>query len=198
MAGALSFCQIWKEFLESMNMDLKDYPILSASLENVLPWITLTRGHRPFTLENVTKIFEFSKFFDLCQGDMGTRGHKLQKMVTPFFPSRTRGHGDTAKFSQRQQIFLVGVVCIFGFENWSFEKVGNRQRSWRHYDVISQQAQWARQRHAKRYDVTIPPAGLISVHKVPFLKEKFALFLRWDPPRIARRTSIESSADTSK
>ena len=38
---ALSFCQIWKNFLAPLNVDLKDYLILSASLENFLPWITL-------------------------------------------------------------------------------------------------------------------------------------------------------------
>ena len=40
--SALSFCQIWKNSLASMNVDLKDYLILSASLRNVLPWITIT------------------------------------------------------------------------------------------------------------------------------------------------------------
>ena len=39
--GALSFCQIWKNLLVPMNVDLKDYLILGASLGNVFPWITI-------------------------------------------------------------------------------------------------------------------------------------------------------------
>ena len=39
--GALSFCQIWKNLLVPMNVDLKDYLILGASLGNVSPWITI-------------------------------------------------------------------------------------------------------------------------------------------------------------
>ena len=38
---ALSFCQIWKYLLVPMNVDLKDYLILGASLGNVFPWITI-------------------------------------------------------------------------------------------------------------------------------------------------------------
>ena len=39
--GALSFCQIWKNLLVPMNVDLKDYSILGAYLQIVLPWITI-------------------------------------------------------------------------------------------------------------------------------------------------------------
>ena len=38
---ALSFCQIWKNLLVPINVDLKDYLILDASLGNVFLWITI-------------------------------------------------------------------------------------------------------------------------------------------------------------
>ena len=38
---ALSFCQIWKNLLVPINVDLKDYLILGASLGNLFPWITI-------------------------------------------------------------------------------------------------------------------------------------------------------------
>ena len=38
---ALSLCQIWKNLLAFMNVDLKDYQILGAFLGNVFPWINI-------------------------------------------------------------------------------------------------------------------------------------------------------------
>ena len=41
--GALSFCQVWKNLLVPMNVDLKDYSNLGAYLQIVLPWITIPK-----------------------------------------------------------------------------------------------------------------------------------------------------------
>ena len=39
--GAFSFCQIWKNLLVPMNVDLKNYSILGAYLQIVFSWITI-------------------------------------------------------------------------------------------------------------------------------------------------------------
>ena len=46
-----------KNFLESMNVDLKDYLILSACLENVITWITLFTIHCPKTKARLIRLF---------------------------------------------------------------------------------------------------------------------------------------------